>query len=310
MVQRPFHALLQYDIVDLVLSYCVAPTAPYIYESGPSISCSLIPGSESARLAIAVLICKAWLEPALRHLYLTIHVATEGRNGVRQPASLFRRIGHRVRTLAVLLDTAVSLGLGRTKARNPDLHFRHFTGLTTLVLAHSPTFQLHGVPPTLLSCPSLPNLAGLFIFNANWLTVLDLLKACPNLRQFRFNAWHNLELAHEPCEADVRTNERLEVLVMHSKFHECPIMGEALHSLFAATHLVTLNIKGPFATENQRLITRAIQASPRSLRAISLQDLLLVKRKEDDITSRFFLPALLSCTSLRFLRLGDYPFIG
>jgi Ran GTPase-activating protein (RanGAP) involved in mRNA processing and transport len=87
-------------------------------------------------------------------------------------------------------------------------------------------------------------------------------------------------------------------------------LGEALHSLFAATHLVTFNIMDPIVTESQCLIIRAIQASSRSLRAISLQHLVRVERKEDELTSRFFLTALLSCTSLRFLRLGDYPFIG
>jgi hypothetical protein len=130
-------ALLQYDIVDQVLSHCVPPVCAH--EMNPpgldvQTPVGLVP-KESVWLATAALTCKAWYEPALRHLYVTVHVATDGQNGIhgihgiRVPLGLFRRIGSMVRTLTVTIDPSL-----RYDRRKPE-----FLSGSSSALRHSPS---------------------------------------------------------------------------------------------------------------------------------------------------------------------------
>jgi hypothetical protein len=282
---RPL-ALVQYDIVDHVLSHCLHPGhADPLRLDFPTLN-------ENAWLAAAARNMQAWLEPALRHLYRSIRLSTTPWTAIHQVP--FKSIGHRVRALHIFASQHNSAG-----------YLKHLTNLTTLKV----TLGSVTVPADILACPLLPSLTNLVISHTcpNSRVVVDLLRACKNLRRLRLCDWAHWALpegktpfdeAETPFEEVVRP-ERLEALVITYRW--APRGGYRAPLCMCST-LVILNIFNPGHTTAIRLLCRAIETSSRTLRAVSLVD--EYQYSSPDAQGRDLVKALTSCALLRFLRLG------
>jgi hypothetical protein len=229
-------ALLQHDIVDQVLSYCSAkfdanPFAlndigymPASDWAEPEEQFPTQVPSEAAWLATAARTCKAWLEPALRHLYRTIYLCR-----VRVPTDTIERIGHRVRTLVININPSNS-----EESEEPNVPFNHFTDLTTLFVVrsdHRHTCFDSLLSDLIISCPSLPNLSNLILWFPAWPIVPQVLKPCKNLRRFRIvHERFERYLSDSDDGAVVRLGKfKLEELVLEETY-----VGRALAPLLNA----------------------------------------------------------------------------
>jgi hypothetical protein len=216
------------------------------------------------------------------------------------PARTIELVGHRARTLVIQIASP-------SEPLEPNIRFDSFTCLATLVITGaklSPGLSLpvqspfHSLLRDIRTCPSLPNVSTLVIRNSlDWYLALDLIKACKYLRRLAFDAFEaglgaggvRTGYARVPPES----LEELSIRVGQEK--------EALAPLYAATHLVSLSIQGPLDANN-RLVRQVIEASSRSLQAISLVNC----EGSSLLDDRALANAMASCTSLRFLRLSYY----
>jgi hypothetical protein len=293
------HPLLQHDIANQVLSYCVAP--PCDDETLRSRSDRSHVPSGSAWLAKAARTCKAWLEPALRYLYrtLTLNLGYSPSDSIicRVPLDLLERVGPRVRTLVIDISTRLP-----DNRQNP---FRHFTNLATLIVdplhPSAEASSIASLLPYISSCPSLPNLVKVFIWSGERPVILEMLQACESLRQFGF---HGLPLTdcrhHDDYHSQAIVPVGLEALVIVSGCH----LDRPLAPLYAATGLVSLDISGWINDIDYRLIRQAIRASSHTLRTISV-----IGRCDPpaaELEGLRLAKAISSCLSVRFLKIG-YP---
>jgi hypothetical protein len=296
-------ALRQHDIVNQVLWYCAAPcdaNSLTMLDTFPPTNTPFVP-HESAWLATAARTCKAWLEPALRHLYHTIYLRTTGRAKIQAaPLDRFHHIGHLVRSLVISVHASTPYG---TKLRTN--HFKNLTSLTTLVVSESKKPELDLLADDIRACPSLPKLVNLHLSTPNKHAYLGLLEICKNLRRLRLDGRY----MDEPSEVVARP-ERLEEFVVEYYGY----LDSTLAALFTATTLVTLNVNGPRNGPSEidyRLLGRAIEASSRTLRAVSIYYDQPINYHDTEwvVKSRALARALTLCTSLRFLRLG-FPILA
>jgi hypothetical protein len=260
--------------------------------------CGVVPG-DSAWLATAARTCKAWLEPALRHLYRTIFLdacdLTEEDELFIVTADMVARIGYRVRNLC--LGDERELSEDTCRLISAFCHFIH------LAIAQ-PRAQEDPHMSAILSCPSLPNLTDLevqFLTSPPTFPPPTILKACRNLRRLRFNPISGLP--DQPLE--VAAPEKLEDLTIYRGY-----MHKALAPLFTCcTRLVALNLC-LLRRIDYGLVDRVIRASSQSLRAFSLYTFDdSIDDSDDTNGGRLVLRALPTCTSLRFLQLGR-PMVG
>jgi hypothetical protein len=158
--------------------------------------------------------------------------------------------------------------------------------------------------------PVLRNLAQLdllfkHVLVLDWAPLVDLLTACTNLRR--------LHGYFDGPDAIGRLPELPLRVARPERLEELAISGDSctdvvLASLYASTQLVTLNIVASLKKIDYRLFCQAIKASSRTLRSICL---CVSFTREQRFDSQDLAGALASCTSLRFLRLGElYPMFG
>jgi hypothetical protein len=279
-------ALLQYDIVDPVLSYCLI--APYDPDRQPleieSDGARHLVSVKAAWLATAARTCKAWHEPALRHLSRTL---TFRDYPDPIPAHVIVGMGHGVRTLVINV---------RRQTIQPAIGFNHYTRLTTLaIFGKDYSWPSWGLSSMIRStCPSLPNLTNLFL-QTPWSVVVEFLCICRNLRRLGIDDHEIID----PTSMPVAQLEKLEELSIFAV-----AIGRPLVPLLA-TPLVTLNIAQPdveWPYVDLRVLCEAIETSSRTLRAVSLSYRLRAHSQPD--AGPALAKALASCKSLRFLQLG------
>jgi hypothetical protein len=293
-------ALLKHDILDRVLWYCVPDPpddTPATLFTHPDIlltsfKCLRVP-AELSWLAGAARTCKAWLEPALQHLYHTLFL-----HQIRIPTPLLERVAHRVRTLVI------ELGFQETK-KDSNIPLDLFTGLSKLVIIgprsrfiteHFDTLIRHIRPSPVLQ--NIVQLTLLFplVLVLDWNPLVDLLTACTNLRRLRC-LFDDDDHPGPPEALRVARPDILEAFTL---------VGDActdtvLASLYASTQLVTLNIVGTLEGIDYRLFCQAIKASSRSLRSLCIYTSFIQNLNQ---AGQALANALSSCTSLRFLRIG------
>jgi hypothetical protein len=254
--------------------------------------------------ATAARTCKAWLGPALRHLYRAIDLdaydmTLKDRRYILS-ADIVARIGHGVRNLALSDGSGLS---GDAYGLDAALvHFAHLTLLSVNAGTAQTGAEENPRISAILSCPSLPNLANLDVFFGTSRPAFPfstVLKACRNLRRLRFNPTYNL--SDHPLELDAP--ERLEDLTIYQGH-----MHETLAPIFAwCTHLTTLNLHLLRGTD-YGLVEQIIRGSSQSLQSISLCDFDGEESDGEADGGRLLLRAL-PCTSVRFLQLG-WPIVG
>jgi hypothetical protein len=294
-MSRSTPVMLQHDIVDQVLSYfawnAVNPLEIPLRADRDTVV-TVPPPGEVYWLSAAALVCKAWVEPALRHLCRTICVY-----GVRVPRTVLERMGHRIRSLCLVID-------GGSEFLEPDIPFNCLTRLTTLVIRNwlLPSDSLRLLRYIHLSGPSTLHLANLVLVNPDWPTVAKILPTCKNLRRLRISRGHFDDVS---ATIDLSGPEKLDEFVIDHGH-----LGRALAPLFAAP-LVNLNIYQPLAGPNSdmdhRVLCQAIKASSGTLRAVSLccyrfDSFYPEGDNRTPKAQRDLAQALSSCTSLRFLQ--------
>jgi hypothetical protein len=293
--------LLRRDIVERVLWHCVDPVLDAYYPLIPiyvpttSVPIYIRVPSGASWFAKAARTCKAWLEPALRHLYYTVYL-----HRVQVPKDVFEPIARMIRTLVIHMSPYGDVV-------EPRIPFRLVNRLSTLIvvgptLYHPLPQQFDGLVHQIRSCPSLANLTRLVLRFSSWHpSFADLLKPCKNLQRLTFEVPSRLE--DGPHEFVAKIPERLQ---------EMTILGycidDMLATLGASTHLVVLNMRGSLdgIQWSYRLICQIIKASCRSLRAIGLEVSHLGRENRSSLErqGQSLAKALGSCQSLRFLRLG------
>jgi hypothetical protein len=291
--------LLRHDILLRVLSYCVYSISPKFSTEPEKLytHVALRVPREASWFATVARTCKAWVEPALQHLYHTLHV-----HQLRIPSFVLVRMGHRVRTLVI------ELGPSKTQLK-PNIPFDLFTGLSNLIVfgpSHPLMVQyfaalIRHIRPS----PVLQNLARLDLLLPmpleGWMPLVALLKACTDLRRF----YCIIDDQHGgPTQAEafglVRP-ERLEEFRLSGETS----MDSVLASFYSSTQLVTLDVWALIRSMDYRPFCRAIEASSHSLRAICLYVPSILMNVDQRLAGQTLANALASCTSLRFLRLGE-----
>jgi hypothetical protein len=313
--------LLQYDILDQVLSYCVPP--PCTYEAlrldAADYFSPIVP-KESVWLAGAARTCQAWLEPALRHLCLVIHlniaVKCPSSNVFHAlPLDVLQRIGHRVRSLVLTVE--MNKRVPRVPSKPSANPFKHFTKLATLIILERPDHDYSNCCPNLLPhirlCPSLSKLTNLFIWSSEREILLELFGTCKSLRRLGFNIRSRSGHCSDSYYNFVVPESLEELTIFFSGSR-----GNRRPAPLSLSYWQSDNPADVKNTHNYSLFHQAINASAGSLQALSLFDLPSECEQEinDEIPNRIRLQARLLvqpvalCKSLRFLRLSGYIVFG
>jgi hypothetical protein len=160
--------LLQHsNIVDRVLSHCVAPYDPNRYPDPSMLRRPIRVPKNAAWLIRAALTCKAFLEPALRHSYRTLYL-----HAVQAPAGVLDRVGPWVRTLIIYIEQ-------NKESVQPNIPFDLFTNIATLVVVCVRPDRRHVsdldafISDMIISCPSLPNIVNLVLWHPRWHNVVE-----------------------------------------------------------------------------------------------------------------------------------------
>jgi hypothetical protein len=290
---------LKLEILLQVLSYCVDPIKPEF--TADEILCTEVAlrvPEEASWFATVARTCKAWVEPALQHLYHTLYV-----HQARITIPLLKRVAHRVRNLVIEHGPPSPVV---TRRKGSNIPFDLFTGLSNLVVIgpKHPIAMKHCdvVIRHIHSSPVLQNLTQLNLWFMpkisvlEWAPLVDLLRACTNLRRI----YCVFDDAPAPAALRVARPEKLQEFGMNSG----GLTDQALASLYASTQLVNLFITGLLTNVDYHLFCRAIKASSHSLRAIHLDGSFMVDPSSLNLPGQALAGALGSCTSLRFLRLG------